>query len=77
MNFSYSDFEKIFKALTAAYHAKQPIELGEAWQVHWECSSTSIVKFQIFSEGASMHEWKHCWQKCLEILLSRMFNKSK
>ncbi len=32
MNFSYSDFEKTLKALTAAYHAKQPIEFGEAWQ---------------------------------------------
>jgi hypothetical protein len=33
MNFSYSDFEKTLKSLTAAYHAKQPRELDEAWQV--------------------------------------------
>lgn len=32
MNFSYSDFEKILKVLTAAYRAKQPRELDEAWQ---------------------------------------------
>ncbi len=33
MKFSYSDLEKTLKALTAAYHVKEPIELDNAWQV--------------------------------------------
>jgi hypothetical protein len=32
MKVSLSDFEKILKVLTAAYHARQPKELDEGWQ---------------------------------------------
>lgn len=72
MNFSYSDFEKILKSLTAAYHAKRPRELDETWQAEVMDHIKKIGPLKTDTNGAVFSDkfmWRFVPATCILILI--------